>query len=166
MKNYIEQIQKKYEQAITILGELEKTVLLEHENASAIVYAKKQLIRVLQEIMQEPKVLAHERISSLLNVLCQEQLPEIIDYIVTLKEVPLPEIAPKGSFFAQKKLSYQQAQCIILLGNLAAAINENLPLWHQANSLLQNALLLYGELKTEALVKKPSDNCKPSCILF
>lgn len=171
MKNYFEQIQKNYEQAITVLSELEKAVLLEYENASPerikVMHAKKQLVGLLQEIMQEPKVLVHERIASLLNVLCTKQLPEIIDYIVNLEEVALPEIAPKGSFFTQKISNPQQAKCIALLGNLAAAINENSLLWHQANSLLQNALLLYCELKAEALAdEKPGNNCRPSCILF
>lgn len=166
----IEHLQENYEQALIVLSELEKTLGLEQEQASPerrkAIQTKKQLLSLLQEIIQEPTVLAHGRISSLLDVLCQEQLPEIIDYLVNLEEVPLPEIAPKGSFFAQKISTPQQARCIALLRNLAAAINENSPIWHQANSLLQNALLLYSELHTETPMDEPVNNNWTSCTLF
>lgn len=144
-KNQLEQIILNHVEAKKIvLVSLEELLVNQTEAQAPTI---KQLYQLLTEILNEPRLMLHERISSLLNVICNKQLSEITRYIINLPQTPSLEEVPKGSFFAQKPSSPAQKIGLELLRNLSAAITDTPPIiWHDANGLLQTVLSIYPDL--------------------
>jgi 23S rRNA maturation mini-RNase III len=131
-----------------------------------------KLITLLKDLINEPRLLLHNTMPSLLNILCKQALPLIIEYIVGLKQVEVPsqKTSPKGSFFARENPTLDEQACIALLANLSAAINDKNAQWDNANGLLQTALIIYSEFKViqNNLNNEPAqeEHNRQWCVLF
>jgi hypothetical protein len=112
-------------------------------NKIPVTAKNKKLIMLLNEILNDPKLLLHVQMPSLLHNLCSSPLTELIHYIIFLpKAMPI-----LGAATNQEPLSQQYSACQSLLNNLLSTKKESNPLWMKASSLLRSALLLYKELE-------------------
>lgn len=134
MKGLPERIDKAREKAISELN----TVEMNSANTA--------LILMLNDLMSNPKSLSHERMPSLLNVLCDTQLNELITFIVTLEKAPQHPTPTKGSFNAVTPINSEHAACLKLLNNLSSKFDEHNELWQKANTLLQSSLIIYQDI--------------------
>lgn len=107
------------------------------------------LIRFLTQLMNEPKALLHTSIPSLVYVLNSKNLPELIEFIVSLETAPQPVDPRQGSFAALVPKNSDHQACLALLNNLVKQYNENNPLWVAGNSLLQTSLKIFNEYDME-----------------
>ncbi len=129
-------------------------------NALEYTQANTDLLVLLEELLCEESLLSHPNMPSLLNLLNKPELPALISYIVDLDRIDASPSSPKGSFFAQKTINRQHDSCINLLRNVTSVRDDDSQLWHDANGLLQNALLMYPALPN------PSQTKVDGCILF
>lgn len=170
-----------YSQLFLWKCELENLIIdhqqaLDKLNSVTVTAENKKLMMLLNEILNDPKLLLHVQMPSLLHTLCSNPLVELINYIIFL-----PKTTPTlGASTNQEPLSQQHSACQVLLNNLVSTKRESNPLWMKANSLLRSALFIYKELELieisldddnsiEEIPKEIADNPaenKGGCILM
>ena len=105
------------------------------------------LIRFLNELMNQPKMLLHQSMPNLLTALCAKNLSDLLNFMANLKKAPLPVSPMRGTSAALTLTNPDHAACIELFNNVSAQVDEKNELWIQANNLLDSALLMYQEMQ-------------------
>lgn len=105
------------------------------------------IISFLTAIIKDPLLSSHDQMLSLLSVIGNTNFPVLIEYIVSLENLPFPNTKYEGTFFARENQSVQQAACTQFLKNVAFKPDTGNDLWNKANSLLQTSLLISYNVK-------------------
>lgn len=125
------------------------------------------LTRFIKSNLDEDHAL-HGAMRSLLVILCSPQLPQVVEYLAQIKQIPLAKNPPRGSFFTLEIKSDDQRYCIERLHCLSCQFNETNPLWTHANSLLQILLTIdkeFSEAQIEEVGLDDSDHGKSTCLI-
>lgn len=133
--NILKVIVKDSKQANQALTEIQRT----EQNRS--------LLELISQFLNNPRNQLHYNTPSLLKTICDNELPEIIEYIISLEKAPAPKNPQKGSFASIEPFNDMHAACLELLNNVSKKFEERNPLWHKANTLLQSSLLNYQEMR-------------------
>ncbi|ARM34612.1 hypothetical protein [Legionella longbeachae] len=112
----------------------------------SITSRNKNIILLVKEILSDSNLLLHNHIIKFLNILNNNSISELIDYIVQIPIAPKPKNPPTDSLIAQTPRSEQHAECLVLLNNLAS-VQDKERLWETANCLLQTSLVMYQDLE-------------------
>ncbi|MDI1351780.1 MAG: hypothetical protein PSV35_03275 [bacterium] len=121
------------------------------------------LIEFIKELLTSPTLLLHIKINVLLHSL-NNNFAQLLNFIINIKQIDAPQNPQRGSFASLKPFNYNHECTISLLNNIAANIQENNPLWHDANSLLQTSLGMYHDLHY-VMPEVPPPN-KGDCIIL
>lgn len=111
-----------------------------------ITSRNKNILLLLKEILADSHLMLHNHIVTFLNILNNNSISELINYMVQIPIAPKPINPAPDSFAAQTPRSEQHAECLVLFNNLAS-IKEKERLWEMANSLLQASLIMYQDLE-------------------
>lgn len=138
-----------------IIGRTERLGIAKQVLDTLPSHAKtKPLISFLKKLLNSPHASLHLSANSLLSVLNNAKLPELIDYLAALEDKPDPKNPRPGSFAAIKQslpdsdLTSDYAQCLTLLNNLTTVYKESDPICDLGNSLLQSSLIIYKDLNS------------------
>jgi hypothetical protein len=104
------------------------------------------LIALVTDILEDPQNLLHCSMLSFVTLLSSPRLQDTLQYVASLDKAPAPIDPPPGTFAALKPLNSDHADCIQLILNNSAAIDSKNVHWEQANSLLQNLLLMHKDV--------------------
>ncbi|WP_115700536.1 hypothetical protein [Legionella sainthelensi] len=130
-----------------------------------ITPTNKNILLLLKEILSDSNLMLHNHIITFLNLLHNNSISELINYLVQIPIAPNPINPVPNSIAAQTPRSEQHAECLVLLNNLAS-VKEKEGLWETANSLLQTSLTMYQDLEflevsldDEKDLQKTKHNC-------
>lgn len=108
------------------------------------------LIQLLTELFTDKKARLNYRIASILPILRNENLSELIHYITTLPAKPYPASPRAGDFAAIQPVNDYHKSCLGMLNNLALSPSIH-PFWNPGNGLLQSSLLIYLDMHMEEI---------------
>ena len=125
--NYLHKVEEKHQKAIKLLA------------GTANNPKTASLLFVLKQLMNEPIVLLNSHILKLLNLICDDSFYKMLRIISGLQ-------SPKGQLIKpQTQFQTVQENVVALLNAHRASIEEDRPIWHSINNLLELALHLYKE---------------------
>ena len=123
------------------------------------------LIALATEVLDNSQSLLHSTMLSFLTLLSSTSIQDTLLYLANLDKAPAPIKPSPGTFAALTPLTRNHAACIQLIINTSVAIDLKNARWEQANSLLQNLLLIHKDLNIPDLELLEQEATPVCCVI-